>query len=119
MTQKLAKSNYRDTRFLSNATANEKNKKIILSMYQQTGRFDPSNKFIVNYRNKDIINIVKQYMLEKLHKMEIDKINEENIENKNKQKIRKIPVNHNDSDDKDPHTQSDILSTNHLGLKCA
>ena len=36
--------------------------------------------------------------------MEIDKINEENVENKNKQKIRKIPVNHNDSDDKDPHT---------------
>ena len=33
MTQKLAKSNYRNTTFLSNATANEKNKIIILSMY--------------------------------------------------------------------------------------
>ena len=36
--------------------------------------------------------------------MEIDKINEDNIKNKNKQKLRKIPVNHNGSDDKDPHT---------------
>ena len=42
--------------------------------------------------------------MEKLHKMEIDKINEDNIKNKNKQKLKNIPVNHNGSDDNDPHT---------------
>ena len=103
MTPKLSKLNYRDTRFLSNATADKKNKIIAFSVYHQIRRFDLSNKFIVKYRNKDIINLVKQYMMEKLHKinaltkiymyihaieerMEIDKINKDNIKNKNKYK---------------------------------
>ena len=103
MTQKLAKINYKDTGFFSNATADEKNKIMALSMYYQIGRFDPSNKFIVNCRKKDIINLVKQYTIEKLHKtnalikicmyihaieerMEIDKINKDSIKNKNKHK---------------------------------
>ena len=68
MTQKLAKQNYRDTGFLSNATADERNKVIALFMYYQIGRFNPSNPIIVKYRNKDIINLVKEYTKEKLHK---------------------------------------------------
>ena len=68
MTQKLAKLNYRNTGFLSNATVDERNKIIVFSMYYQIGKFDPSNQFIVNYRNKDIINLIKQYTKEKLHK---------------------------------------------------
>ena len=34
----------------------------------QIGRFNPSNPIIVKYRNKDIINLVKEYTKEKLHK---------------------------------------------------
>ena len=39
-----------------------------LSMYYQIGRFDPSNTFIKNYRNKDIIKLVGQYTEQKLLK---------------------------------------------------
>ena len=70
-------------------------------MYYQIGKFDPSNQFIANCRNKDIINLVKQYTKERIHKtnaltqiyiyiyaieqrMEIDKINKDKIKNKNK-----------------------------------
>ena len=31
--------------------------------------FDPSNQFIRTYRDETIINLVKQYTIEKLHKM--------------------------------------------------
>ena len=68
MTKKLAKLNYRDTGFLSNATKDEKNRMIALSIYYQTGRFDPSKAFIKNYRNKDIIKLFKNYTEEKLLK---------------------------------------------------
>ena len=61
MTQKLDKLDYRDTGFLSNATKDEKNKIITLSMYYQIGPFNPSNAFIKNYRNKDIIKLFKKY----------------------------------------------------------
>ena len=103
MTQKLAKLNYRDTRFLSNATTGEREKIIALSMYYQIGRFDPSNQFICTYRKKNIINMVKQYTIEKLHKtntltnifmyihaieerMEKKNINNDNVKNKNNHK---------------------------------
>lgn len=46
MTTKLAKSSYRDTGFLNNATTNERQRIIALSMYYQLGKFDPSNQFI-------------------------------------------------------------------------
>ena len=46
MTQKLAKLNFRDTGFLSNATQEEKNRTIALAMYYQIGRLDPSNTFV-------------------------------------------------------------------------
>ena len=61
MTQKLAKFNYRDTGFLVNATADERNQIIALSMYYQIGRYDPSNKFITTYSNKDVLELYKQY----------------------------------------------------------
>ena len=59
MTKKLAKLNYRDTGFLSNATAKKKNDVISLSMYYHIGKYDPSNQFIVNYRNKDNLELFK------------------------------------------------------------
>ena len=46
MTQKLAKLNFRETGFLSNATQDERNRIIALAMYYQIGRFDPSNTFV-------------------------------------------------------------------------
>ena len=61
MTQKLAKFNYRDTAFLTNATKDERNQIIALSMYYQIGRYDPSNKFITTNSNKDVLELYKQY----------------------------------------------------------
>ena len=46
MTQKLAKLNFRETGFLSNATQDERNRIIALAMYYQIGRLDPSNTFV-------------------------------------------------------------------------
>ena len=68
MTKKLAKLNYRDTGFLSNATKDEKNRMIPLSIYYQIGQFNPSKAFIKNSRNKDIIKLFKKYTEEKLLK---------------------------------------------------
>lgn len=50
MSQKLAKLNFRDTGFLSNATTEGKNSIIALSMYYRHRRFDSSNKFRAEYR---------------------------------------------------------------------
>ena len=68
MTQKLAKLNFRDTGFPSNATAEEKNSIIALSMYYQLVRFDPSNKFVTKYRNKDIIQLYRNITEKKMIK---------------------------------------------------
>ena len=65
MTQRLTKLNYRDTGFLSNATPEERNK-ISLSIYYQIGRYDPSNKFVVNYRKKDVLQLYREYTEEKM-----------------------------------------------------
>ena len=67
-TQKLAKFNYRDPGFLANATAEERNQIIALSMYYQLGRYDPSNKFTTNYSNKYVLELYKQYTQKKLIK---------------------------------------------------
>lgn len=99
MTQKLTKMSYRDTGFLSNTTEEERKQIMALFMYYQIGRFDPSNIFIVNYKNKNIINLVKLHMRNKLHKelaltkiymylyvkeqrMEINKANKDKNKNK-------------------------------------
>ena len=68
MTQKLAKFNYRDTAFFTNATTDERNQIIALSMYYQIGRYDPSNKFITTYSNKDVLELYKQYTQKKVIK---------------------------------------------------
>ena len=68
MTQKLAKFNHRDTGFLTNATTDERNQNIALSLYYQIGRYDPSNKFITTYSNKDVLELYKQYTQKKLIK---------------------------------------------------
>ena len=68
MTQKLAKLNFRDTGLLSNAIQDERNRIISLAMYHQIGRFDPSNTFVKNYKNKDVIKLAKQYAEQKLLK---------------------------------------------------
>ena len=61
MTQKLAKLNYRDTNFLSNAAIEEKSNITALSMHYKIGRYEPSNPFIVQYRNKDnLVDLYKQ-----------------------------------------------------------
>ena len=69
MTQKLAKLNYRDTGFLSNATDEERQRTIALLMFYQPGKFDPSNQFICNYRDKNIIHLVKHHAIKKTHKI--------------------------------------------------
>ena len=71
MTQKLAKLNFRDTGFLSNATQDERNRIIALAMYYQIGRFDPSNTFVKNYKNKDVIELAKQYTEQRLLKKQM------------------------------------------------
>ena len=94
MTQKLAKLNYRDTGFVSNATTDEKQQIIALSLYYELGKFDPSNQFIRTYKDKTIINMVRQYTEQKLHKMDaltiiymnIHAIEEQMEQNKNKAK---------------------------------
>ena len=68
MTQKLAKMRYRDTGFLNNATEEERKQIIGLSKYYQIGRYDPSNILMVNYKNKDTINLVKLHTRNRLHK---------------------------------------------------
>ena len=68
ITAKLARSSYEDTGFLSNATKDEKNRIIALSMYYQIGRFDPSNTFIKSYNNKNILRLVRTYTEKKLLK---------------------------------------------------
>ena len=68
MTQKLAKQNYRNTGFLFNATPEERNKIIALLMYYQIGWYNPSNKFVVKYRDKDVLQLYKKYTQEKMIK---------------------------------------------------
>ena len=57
MIQGLAKLNFTDTGFLSNGITEERNRTIALSMYYQLRRLDPSNKFVTEYRSKDILQL--------------------------------------------------------------
>ena len=67
-------------------------------MYYQIGKYDPSNQFF-NYRNKDILELYKQYTQEKIIKTNtlITKYTYNNIEEQmqlNKLKITiKIKIN--------------------------
>ena len=55
----LQAKSFRDIGNLSNATNDEKVKIIALSMYNRLGVYDPSNEFIRNYKNKNILGKYK------------------------------------------------------------
>ena len=59
LTTQLQAKSFRDIRNLSNATNDEKVKIIALSMYNRLGVYDPSNEFIRNYKNKNILGKYK------------------------------------------------------------
>ena len=52
--------NFRDTACLNNITATGKENTLALAMYYKLGKFDPSDKHVKTYRNKDIINLYKK-----------------------------------------------------------
>ena len=58
--------NFRDTGFLANATNEEQSNITAHAMYYQLGRYDTSNQFIKNYRNKDILELYKEISKTKL-----------------------------------------------------
>ena len=68
MTEKLAKLSYRDTGFLTNATKDERNGIIALTMYYQIGRFNPSNTSLKNYSHKEVLKLARTYTEQKLLK---------------------------------------------------
>ena len=51
--------NFVDTGSFLNATLEEKENLTALAIYYTLGDYDPSNKFIKNFRNKDTINTYK------------------------------------------------------------
>ena len=59
LTTQLQAKSFRDIGNLSNATNDEKVKIIALSMYNRLGVYDPSNEFIRNYKNKNILEKYK------------------------------------------------------------
>ena len=56
---RLYRMNFADTGSFLNATLQEKENLTALTMYYTLGDYDPSNKFIKTFRNKDIIDIYK------------------------------------------------------------
>ena len=59
-TTQLQQTNLCDIGRLTKATVQEKNTIIALSMYNRLGLFDPSNEYIMNYKNKDILQKYKE-----------------------------------------------------------
>ena len=66
MVNNLDKMSFRDTGCLSNVYIFEKNYIITLAMYYKMGRYNPSDRFIQTYRNKDILRLYKMISEEKL-----------------------------------------------------
>ena len=56
---RLYRMNFSDTGSFLNATLQEKENLTALAMYYTLGEYDPSNKFIKTFRNKDIIQTYK------------------------------------------------------------
>ena len=67
---RLHKRSFIDTGCLNNATTTEK-ENIALSMLQQLGKYDPSDKYVKTYRNRNIIKLYKKYTEEKLTKTNV------------------------------------------------
>ena len=59
-TTQLQQTNFCDIGRLTKAAEQEKNTMIALSMYDGLGLFDPSNEYIMNYKNKDILQKYKE-----------------------------------------------------------
>ena len=59
-TTQLQQTNFCDIGRLTKAAEQEKNTMIALSMYDGLGFFDPSNEYIMNYKNKDILQKYKE-----------------------------------------------------------
>ena len=64
---RLHKRSFIDTGCLNNATATEKENIIALSMLQQLGKYDPSDKYVKTYTNRNI-KLYKKYTAEKTAK---------------------------------------------------
>lgn len=60
MTAQLQCMNFRDTGCLSYATTKERENILVLSMYYKLGKYDPSNKYVKSYKNKDILNLYRK-----------------------------------------------------------
>ena len=65
---RLHKRSFIDTGCLNNATTTEKENIIALSMLQQLGKYDPSDKYVKTYKNRNIIKLYKKYTEEKTTK---------------------------------------------------
>ena len=57
MVYKLEKMNYGDTDFLNNSTKEERHNIIALAKYYALERFDPSNKYVKNFGNQEILQL--------------------------------------------------------------
>ena len=104
MATQLQITNFCYTGSLHNATEEEKYTVIALSMYHRIGNYNPSNKYIINYKNKDILNIYKNISDERMtetntllkifdviHKLEIRVEQQNKDENKHKSKSKVKP----------------------------
>ena len=56
---RLYRMNFADTGSFINATLQEKENLTALAMYYTLGNYDPSNKFVKTFRNKDTIEAYK------------------------------------------------------------
>ena len=51
---------FRDGQCLNNTTSTERENILALAIYYKLGKFDPSDKHIQTYKNKDIVNLYKK-----------------------------------------------------------
>ena len=59
LTTQLQQTSFCDIGKLTNATKEERDKIIALSMYDRLGPYDPSNEYLKNYKHKDVIERYK------------------------------------------------------------
>ena len=59
-TTQLQQTNFCNIGRLTKATKQERHNMIAISMYDRLGLFDPSNEYVINYKNKDILQKYKE-----------------------------------------------------------
>ena len=59
-TTQLQQTNFCDIGRLTKATKQKRHNMIAISMYDRLGLFDPSNEYVINYKNKDILQKYKE-----------------------------------------------------------